>query len=99
MKSNIPRLPWKLQTPAIALKESHKVARWKNLPVLCSVYLSGTWLREALALIYLVSFCVSLRGAPMVSFAAIYTGLIMDVYTGNQCNALCLETLKTQGNK
>lgn len=42
MKSNVPRLPWKLQTPAIPLKEPHEVARCKNLPVLGSVYLAGT---------------------------------------------------------
>lgn len=78
-------LPWKLQSPTIALKGFHDRAREKNLPALSSVDLAAPCLWEALALtryIYLVSFCVHFSPGPMVSLAAIYKDIITEMYTG-----------------
>lgn len=49
--------------------------------------------------IYLVSFCVRFNPGPVVLFAALYEGIIIEMYTANQSKALFLENLKAQINK
>lgn len=49
--------------------------------------------------IYLVSFCVHFSPDPVVLFADLYEGIIIEMYTANQSKALSLENLKAQINK
>lgn len=49
--------------------------------------------------ICLVSFCVHFNPGPVVLFAALHEGIIIEMYTANQSKALCLENLKAQINK
>lgn len=103
MKSNVPRHRWQLQTPPTALRESNHVAKMKEiLPVSCSVYLEDTCQRKALALIMclcLSSFYIHFNPDLMVSFAAIYKGISIEMHTANQCKALCLDILKKHKKK
>lgn len=89
----------KLQAPMIALKVSHKAARWKQRPVLCPAHLAGTCLREAWLWQCEPAWFPSVFVSILVLFAALYEGIIIEMVTAHQSKALSLENLKAQINK